>query len=249
MNKIDITMTATLRPQIIEQTFISIIDKIVKNQDDRYRLIINIDNVGENIKQEEIVNIAKKYFSDIIFNCPETPSFLKAVKWVWGQATNNFIFHIEDDWVITREIDVDDMIRILNKYDRLSSLRLNKRTTPEKEFIEKEWFAGIWNYIKEDNFYLCHGWVGIFSLNPNMIKRKFIKEVLPKMLVELNPEKQLREPSKYMRDTIKNWQYGIYSRPGDSPLIVDHGKSWRKTYKLVKNQGQFVTWRKVIKKI
>jgi hypothetical protein len=244
MEKIDITMTATLRFQIVEQTLVSIIDKIVQGQNDRYRLIINIDNAGENIKQKEIVKIAEKYFNNIIFNCPEMPSFPKAVKWVWGQATANYIFHIEDDWNITRKIDVDDMISILNKYDKLSSLRLSKYRTPNKDVVEHAW-VGCWDYIKEDGFYLCRNWENVLSLNPNMFKRRFIEEAIPKMVSDVDPEKQFRDTQKYMRDVIKNWKYGIYSKPGDPPSIIDCGKVWRSTYRLKKGKQFFITWEKL----
>jgi hypothetical protein len=46
MAKIDITMTAVIRPTILERTLESIVKNIV-TKEHRFRLIINIDPVGE----------------------------------------------------------------------------------------------------------------------------------------------------------------------------------------------------------
>ena len=51
MERIDITMAATLRPAILEQTLLSIVEKVCKNNTDRFNLIINVDPAGEDIPQ------------------------------------------------------------------------------------------------------------------------------------------------------------------------------------------------------
>lgn len=243
MDKIDITMTATLRPSLIERTFISINEKIIKGDKQRYRLIINIDRIGENVKQKSIVKIAEKYFDDIIFNYSEKPSFPKAVKWVWENANSNYIFHIEDDWKIIREIDVDHMIDVLNKYPKLSSLRLNKFDTPNRKIISV--FSGVWEYIKEDKFYITYDWYKQFGLNPILIKRDFIKEALPRMVDNINPEKQFRVSQEYMVPVISKWNYGIYSNPGDKALVFDIGFNWKRKNNFNKPfiAVDFLTWK------
>ena len=240
MEKIDITMTATLRPSLVERTFISIVDKIVRGERDRYRLIINVDKIGENIQQKTVIKIAKKYFNDIIFNLPETPSFPRAVKWVWGNSTSNYIFHIEDDWEIVRFVDVDNMIRLLDKYKKLSSLRLNKYHTPNKKVIKL--FDGIWKYCEKDKFYITDDWKKQFGLNPILIKREFINRALPCMVDNVNPEKQFRESQEYMVNVIRVWNYGLYSNPGDPPLVVDIGADWKQKNNFEKPVKSFLTW-------
>ena len=118
MHMIDITMTATLRQEIFHETLVGICEHVIgKNNADRYRLILNVDQIGEKIPPKTIIKIAKRHFpSVVVHNVSKTPSFCKAVKWVWSQATADYIFHIEDDWKFFKKIDVDDMIRILNKH-------------------------------------------------------------------------------------------------------------------------------------
>ena len=243
MDRIDITMTATLRPEIIEKMFIDIRRRIVKTELDRYRLIINIDNIGESVNPNYIVRIAKNYFPVLLYNISTYPSFTKAVKWVWRMATSKFVFHIEDDWIITRDVDVDDMIRILKKYNKLSSLRLNKRAMPNLDIVEGT-FDGRWEYMKDDNFYICTDKSLVLSLNPNLIKREFIDDILPHMNDKANPEKQFSKNENVVK-AVQGWLYGLYSKPGDEALVLDNGKVWRKKNKFQKPVGQpFLTWRK-----
>ena len=70
ISKIDITMTATLRPIILEQTLKSVVENIITNEHE-FRLIINIDPSGEKIQQKIVLKVAKTYFKDILYNYPK----------------------------------------------------------------------------------------------------------------------------------------------------------------------------------
>jgi len=237
---IDITMVAVLRPELIRQTLTSINTNIIKGEKERYRLIINIDPIGEKIKPMKIVKEASQFFDNITYNIAKSPSFPKAVKWVWKQVEADYVFHIEDDWLINRKIDVDNMINILDKYPKLSSLRLYKSPTPKRKRIRT--FLCGWNYNKE-GFYLAEKWQKQFGLNPILIKKAFIEEALPRMIDTVNPEKQFRVSQKYMRPVIEKWQYGLYTKPGDPALVLDIGRKWIKNTKFAKPKtGTFLTW-------
>jgi len=238
---IDITMVAVLRPDVIRETLTTIRDNIVKDEKERYRLIINIDPIGEKVKPMKIVKLASQFFDNIKYNIAKTPSFTKAVKWVWQQVEADYVFHIEDDWLILRKINVDNMINILDKYPKLSSLRLYKSHTPNQKRIRT--FLCIWNYNK-DGFYLAEKWQKQFGLNPILIKKAFIDEALPRMVDTINPEKQFRYSQKFMRPVIEKWQYGLYTNPGDKALVYGkRGGIWREAQKMKKPVGQtFLTW-------
>ncbi len=241
ISKIDITMTATLRPKILQQTLETVVNNIVTNEHE-FRLIINIDPSGEKIKQKIILKVAKTYFKDILYNYPKQSSFSKAVKWVWGNSTAPYIFHIEDDWSINRKVDVTKMIGILDKYDKVSSLRLYKYKTPKGKVFST--FGCKWRY-NEDGFYIADGWQKQFGLNPILIKRQFIDEVLPKMRDDVNPEKQFRASQKWMAPIIRKWKYALYTQPRQLALVTDIGLGWRKKNKLVKPKGKpFLSWEK-----
>lgn len=219
---IDITMTATVRPEIIKQTFMSFRNNLLKDKYD-YRLIINIDRIGENKKQKEIYKIARNYFSNIVVNFPKVPSFSNAVIWCWSQVTSSYVFHLEDDWKLIYPINMKEMIKILDSNPNLASLRLNKvRMKPNKSpFV----------YAPK------------LSLNPTLFKGEYIKNVVKLMDSSRNPEKQLR-PFNQENDREKyvaKWRYGIYTKESTNILVVDLGRNWMKKTRFRK-KSSFVNW-------
>ncbi len=174
-DKIDICMTATIRPEIVDSTLKSFSENMFKDQSN-YRLIINVDPIGENIPQKSILKVAKRYFDDIIYNYPKYPSFTKAVIWCWSQTTSNYVFHLEDDWKLLTPIDINSMIEILEEYPDLVSLRLNKEKTGNSKHTCRHGF-------------IYHPKI---SLNPTLFKGEFIRVVSTLMDKDINPEKQLR---------------------------------------------------------
>jgi hypothetical protein len=241
IDKIDITMTSVIRPDLMESTLKTITDKVCKDRDG-FRLILNVDPVGEKIKPMKVIKVAQKYFDDVVYNIASEPSFPKAVKWVWSQVTAPYTFHWEDDVEILRKIDVDHMIKILKDHQKLSSLRLYKGSTPKNKKIFYT-FNCRWIYHKE-GFYVAKDWKKQFGLNPILIKSEFVKEAVTRMVDDTNPEKQFRYSQKYMRPLIQKWQYGIYANPGETRLIDGRkGEKWKQEMKLGKPKGQtFLKW-------
>ena len=241
-DNVDITMTATLRPKIFNETLLGIKKYIIGGKDlERFTLIVNIDRAGEDVPPKQLIKISKKHFINVKYNISDSPSFPKAVKWVWSQSTANYIFHIEDDWRFLKKIDIENMIRILKKHKELSSLRLYKLNTPNRKVFKT--FMCKWVYQEEDGFYLACDWKKQFGLNPILIKKEFIDEALPKMVDNVNPEKQFRDTQEYMRDIIKKWKYGLYCAPGQTKTVEDIGRIWANRNKLSKpKKGTFITW-------
>lgn len=242
-DKIDITMTAVIRPKLLSETLQKIKEHVCRGEDDRYRLIINVDPIGEKIKPAKVVKTARNYFENVVFNIAKHPWFPKAVKWTWSQVEAPYVLHWEDDVNILYDIDVDDMISILKKYEKLSSLRLYKARTPKKKRFHT--FACHWMYQPE-GFYMAKDWKKQFGLNPILIKSEFVHEAVSRMVENVNPEKQFRYSQEYMRPLIKKWQYGLYTKPG-APRMIDgrKGQKWKNQMKIDKPIGKtFVAWEK-----
>ena len=246
--KIDITMTAVLRPAILSETLVNIKKHVCKGEEDRYRLIINVDPIGEDVDPMKVIKTANKNFKNVLYNIAEKPSFPHAVKWVWSQVEASYVFHWEDDVNILHDIDVDDMISILNKYKDLSSLRLYKAVTPNKQSFPT--FATTWKYYPE-GFYIANDWKKQFGLNPILIKSAFVNEAVTRMVDHTNPEKQFRYSQKYMRPLIRKWKYGLYTKPG-FPRMIDgrKGQKWKNQMGVDKPGGgkTFTEWVKKEKK-
>jgi hypothetical protein len=247
-DKIDITMTSVLRPLILSETLKTIRKHICKEEEHRYRLIINVDPIGEDIDPMIMVKVARKNFKNVIYKIADKPSFSKAVKWVWSQVEAHYVFHWEDDVNILYDIDVDEMISILKKYKKLSSLRLFKAATPNKHSFP--YFACNWRQ-QPDGFYLASDWKKQFGLNPILIKSEFVKEAVKRMVDNVNPEKQFRYSQTHMRPLIKKWQYGLFTKPG-APRMIDgrKGQNWKNQMGIDKpGDGRtFIEWVKRGKK-
>jgi len=239
--KIDITMPAVIRPALLQRTLESLIKNVVDDMS-RFRLIINVDPIGENLKSGKVVKTAQSLFPNVVFNIPKTPSFAKAVKWVWSQTETKYVLHFEDDWIVNRKVDINDMIKILDKHRDFCSLRMYKHATP-KNRTSMHTFSCRWIYNTE-GYYLAKDWKKQFGLNPVLLRKDFIDEALPLMRDNINPEKQFRYSQEYMRPIIKKWKYAIYAKPGERPLVSDTGREWIKNTEYVKPKGTFLTWEK-----
>lgn len=239
---VDITMTAVLRPTLLEGT-LKTIKQFVIDDINKFRLIINVDPVGENVKPMKVIKVAKRYFPNIIYNIAKTPSFPTAVKWIWGQSTAPYILHWEDDVNILRKINIDHMIQILEKHPKISSLRLYKGKTPKNRKMKT--FSCNWIY-NDEGFYLATDWKRQFGLNPILIKRQFIEEALKCLRIDDNPEKQFRVSKKHMRGLVRRWKYAIYAKPGENRLIDGRkGQEWKNNIGFQKPKGKiFLKWEK-----
>jgi len=242
VDKIDITMTAVLRPAVLDKSLASIVKNLVKDQN-RFRLIINVDPIGEDVDPMAVVEVARKHFDNVIYNIPSEPSFPKAVKWIWLASEAPYVFHWEDDVSLLREIDIDDMIRIHKKYLDVAALRLYIRDTPKKKVLHI--FRSNWRYNK-DGFYIADNWQEQFGLNPNLIKKEFIKEAVHILRDDINPEKVFRVKYAWSVPLISKWKYGLYTNPGNKITVSglnSEGHVWRRQQGLDKPVGKhFLTW-------
>ncbi len=242
MDKVDITMTAVLRPSILDQSLSTIVKNVVDDQD-RFKLIINIDPIGEDVDPMVMVKVSQSHFKTVVYNIPKEPSFPKAVKWVWMNSDAPYVFHWEDDVSIFRPISIEHMIEIHKKFTDVAALRLFIKDTPNSK--EMSVFRTIWRYNK-NGLYIADDWKGQFGLNPNLIKREFINEAVHVLRDDINPEKVFRSVYSWAVPLISKWKYALYTNPGDKILVSgigSEGHVWKRKLGLSKTPGQqFLTW-------
>lgn len=220
---IDITMIATVRPEILRITLESFCQNMLTDRS-RYRLIINIDPIGEDTKPKFVLKVAQEYFDNIVHRYSTTPGFTNAVIWTWKQVRSDYVFNLQDDFKLLKPISIDSMIEILEKNPKLASLRLNKNETPVNN--------------GDTEFTICPR----ISLNPILFKSEFIKGVVPLMTPDANPEKQLRPSLKSERGRfIRNWEHGIYIKDSRSRIVDDIGRKWMSNSVYKKETG-FTKW-------
>jgi len=244
---IDIAITATIRPDLLKRTLDSFykncfMDYCYKIKNDNLHIVINVDPVGDskNFKQINMIEICKQYSDNITYNIPRKPNFAKAVKWVWSNCTNDFIFHLEDDWELNRNINLMKIITLLNNNNDLAAIKLFKKRYPK----ESPYIMFDSDYAYDgDELFIAKNSGTQFGLNPILIKRSFLQEALPLMSDDLNPEKQFRQKNPVMKDFVLKYKYGMFGMPGDDALVKDIGTVWRNERNIEKPKGtSFLTW-------
>ena len=235
---IDISTTSTIRPSILDRTLNSFCSKIFNREDIDFRLIINIDFIGETAKysREDVLDVAKKYFKNIKYNYSDTPSFTKSVKWCWSNVDAGYVFHLEDDWVLNENIDIKKLINVINDYENLAMIRLYKGKMAHnmKPFDS--------SYIKNEHKNMIRLLPKRACLNPGLFVKKYIQEASQIMVDNLNPESQLCygcSGIKHIDDFINKWEYSVYGY--DRRVVTDIGREWRRRNR-INRKPDFMKW-------
>lgn len=218
-DRIDVVTTATLRPELLELTFKSFHNKLLFKCKHR-RLIINIDPLpchDDELLRKMLV-ICDKWFSEVIYRYPKTPSFPAAVQWVWSQVQTSIFFHLEDDWLLRKKID---LVAVTNKFSsdsRLAEVTLN----PSRNRANKT--PGL-------------------ALRPSFFRTSFVQAALPYFDLSLDPEKQWR--AHLAPDgALNGWRFELYGSSSEGRHVKDMGALWRKMHALEKWRDGEVTWTK-----
>ena len=222
---LDITTTDTIRPDLFYMTLKSFTEGLFVHKKE-YRLILNIDPIGENKDPTEVVEVAKQFFDNVIFNISEESNFAQAVKWCWGNTSSEYVFHLEDDWTLTRKIFINDLISIMNNNKKMMLLRLPKLR------------LRVLHACEERNKFINHHKL---MLNPGLFRGDLIRKISDKMNTTDNPEKQIRRVFKLP----KYQNAGVYCGLGIGEYIKHHGREWQKQSDYHKRKGSnFITWEK-----
>jgi len=222
---LDITTTATIRPKLLYQTLSSFTGNMFVHQKE-YRLILNVDPIGEDVDPMEVVKVGKKFFDNVVYNISEDPNFAQAVKWCWGQTDSEFVFHLEDDWTLEKKILINNMLYIMNDNKNMMLLRLPKLR-----------LEVLHNFEVKNGFINQHK----LMLNPGLFRGDLVRTISDKMNIEDNPEKQIRKVFKLP----KYQNAGVYCGVGVGGYIKHHGREWQKQshYRKIKGSN-FITWGK-----
>ncbi len=160
--KLTFTTTATNRPEIIDTTYSSFCKNLRGVEFDQSTLYINIDPLPNSTNVDKVIDVCKKYFGNVVSNIPDNPNFSAAINWAWSHPTDEFIFHLEDDWVLLNPVHVDSMVAKFSKTIVQVPLRAYK-----------------YAYNK-----LC--------LSPSLLHHKIYSNVAGRLNTRINPEVQLR---------------------------------------------------------
>ena len=243
---IEILMTATKRPEIIERTLRSFKAKLFRNIP--ARLIVNIDPVGPGTTKD-VLDVMGEYFRVKSVNLPEVPHFGRAFKWVWSQAEADLCFWLEDDWELIRPLSLLDMMEVMFETPDLASLRLNWK--PTKQWAMKNWkFYFLWVQVNKSGFFECprkdRQEVG-FCGHPSLLRGAFVRKCAQWIDANLNPEKQFHNGNERLIREVLKWRYGVYGGQNQPPSVRDIGREWIVShgYRKKANKAWFTQWEEV----
>lgn len=244
---LDITMTATVRPVLIEETLRSFKENMLKDHD--CRLVLNIDPVGlDGVYRKEIYITARKYFRKITPFFPKFPSFGAAFKRIWLEVETDFVFNLEDDWELLKKVDLNKILKIMRDEKDLMIMRL--AAFPSNENTMKNWNKF---YTWNGKYFVPPGEKGLlgFCGHPSIIKKKFIDFVAPKLDETKNPEKQIKGSNPLFRDFLEEHEYGVWNEKcqGNTDnyipkMVQDLGRNWmiKNGFKKSGSKAFFMVW-------
>lgn len=221
--EIIVTMTATLRPEIMYVTLDSFFENLF--QDWPVSLICNIDPVGgQKYLEDEVANVCRKYFKKNLIMFSTKAHFGRAFYKCWRMigASDSLVFHLEDDWKLLRSVDLGAMVELLNQ--RFDILRLPQNDAGE---AYKDWNL-TYPFI-QDCFevpYNLRTTIG-FCGHPSLLRASFVREAMHFLDPEKNPEKQLKGIDRARIKWLMHKRLGVFSKPGDKKAIEDIGRKWR----------------------
>jgi hypothetical protein len=227
---IDICTVAILRSEILEQTYKSFIDRCLHEYP--CRLILNIDDLGSDGINNVIIT-AQKYFAEVKWNWSGKQSCMGAWKWCWQNTTADVVLWLEDDWILTRDIDLSEILDIMSA-PNMGGLRLLKRESRADEYrIGKcgNTQASMWwdeneslFEITDDNIKTRFGITG----NPCFYNGKLLRKIADKLdsNAPQHPEKFIRY-SPICGEILLPYRYCAYGKPLQSPTVEDIGYGWR----------------------
>lgn len=114
----------------------------------------------------------------VIVQDPEhTMTASGAVRHAWLQVDADFVFHLEEDFLLTEPVDIRAMAQVLKSEPKLAQLVLKRQPWNTSE-IEANDLLGCWSPSEyTDRRTVGHDWVEqrrLFSLNPCLIPREVI---------------------------------------------------------------------------
>ena len=221
--RFDICIQTVWRERVLEKTLESFIKHLFAPGVYRfqYHVICNIDPIGDpESTTKGVKDLVTKYFNEKFceFITPEEPNFTQAVISTWERVKSPFFFNLEDDWIMNKNIPLEDMYIIMEHNPRIASL-----TFPKAEW--KRWY---------------------FSQNPSMVRAEWARRIIRKLNLKQSVEHQLDQNT--LNGKQLNDLHIRYPHFRGHPIVTETGRVWRKKHGFVKPAPNFATWEKRGKK-
>ena len=211
MVSLEFTTTACNRPAILNRTYNSFTTNMKGIDFKKSILYINVDPTPNSINITKVGQIAKKYFGSVIIHYPPKPNFAKAVIWCFSQVKNKYFFHLEDDWLLLKYVNMNSIINRMeeDKNNHICFFRKMPKMNQRILYTPK--------------------------LIPGLHRTEITKLFLKKMTTNKNPEAQM----KYIYNKLKSQGNCNYKYiPTTRKLVRDIGRDWLRKKNIVRDYAK-----------
>ena len=235
--KIDIAMTAALRPSVIRQTLSSIKSNLAIHD----KLAVDVAPVGNRFyDQAHILGIVREYFPGSYEARMQRESLqADALKWTWQNVTTGLFWQWEDDWELTmpiHEVEIQMMVDFMKQNQNLAMVILDRC---EKPVYTKPGYKDQFRYIHSGMWKREEG----KSLGgpPALVRKEYADQVC--QIVDGDVCLDILSPKPEAQSILNKWDIYLYGK-GPDGLVRDIGKPWmeQQGLKRIKRTDKGVQW-------
>jgi len=99
---LDVCVTAIRRPEVLELTLRSFSKRLKAAPP--FRIILNIDPLGDG-SADDVIECASRFATHIEVRVAAKACFPSAVNWAWENVRSDIFLHLEDDWILKKNVD------------------------------------------------------------------------------------------------------------------------------------------------
>jgi hypothetical protein len=209
VNKISLVVITDGRQSCIEQT-IDRFNELI-NYDFFEKLIIN--DSGDPRYHEFLVNRFPQFN---VISHEQRRGLAGAVQSAWDSVSkeSDYVFHLEDDFVFNKSIDISHLAFLLRKNPHLVQMALVRApVNPPEEEVGGFVFQHLADYSQKEDFFE-HG--RLFTLNPSLYPMSTVKMGWPDHGGE-------SEFTSKVHTIDKDYRFGFYGNIYDPPLVTHIG--------------------------
>lgn len=232
---IDIAMTATIRPDIVEKTLFSIRKNLQYSGE--LNLVVDIAPIGDDkYTQQDVLKAIHWFFPKAKTRVLQDSLQAEALTWTWRNCSSEFILQWEDDWALTQFVDLDLLI---SKFPPLVGSIVFDRA----EKLAKHYPGYKGQYFPIDSTFMTRVVGKSLGGPPALMRRAYVEDVL--RIVDNRTCLDLLSRTEPAKALLRKW--GVYcylGEDGAGGLVRDLGKAWRAERNIImkKDTERGVTW-------
>jgi len=200
MQKIDLLIMGSSRPQLLEYTYKSF--KKFVHTDKKVRVLFHEDAIYPGDSMESM-KFAEDNNFEVSYHVPNI-GLAPAMTKMFQKVETGFIFYLQDDFEFERPVELDRILWVMNKYNDINCITFNKRRNRNDANVLN--FSGLKVYKRE-----------FWSWNPGVWRMSYVRKKW------IGPVRRKPE-AKWFK--IAGISY-IYGEPNEPRYIRHLGDTWR----------------------